>query len=115
MHGTKGGMFGKTHSKKSKRQQSIARKKYWNIRGHKHQKGFDKYRRDVDILTRKQPIHTLPNFEKRGKAGVDGAYHLDHVISVWYGYHNKVPKSSIADISNLRFIPWMENQKKWYH
>lgn len=115
MFGTKSGMFGKKHSEKTKQRQSVARKRFWKIRGHKHLKGFDKYRYDVDILTSKQPIHTLPNFEKRGKAGVDGAYHLDHVISVWYGYHNKVPKSVIADISNLRFIPWLENQKKWYH
>lgn len=39
---------------------------------------------------------------------------MDCIKSVWSGFHNKIPAEKIAHISNLRFIPWMENQKKWY-
>jgi hypothetical protein len=55
----------------------------------------------------------LENSNKRGKAGIEGAFHLDHIISVWYGYHHNIPAEEIANIKNLKFIPWLENQKKW--
>jgi hypothetical protein len=110
-----GGMLGKKHSEKTKKAQSDARKKFWQKKGVKPKEGFKAYRHQVDILTSKQPIQLLENFENRGKAGVDGAYHLDHIISVWNGYHSGMSPEEISHISNLRFIPWLENQKKWYY
>ena len=109
-----GGMTGHKHPPEGIRRQQLARKKYWKERGHECTDAFLKYRWEVDRLTRKQPIHTLENVDKRGKAGIDGAYHLDHIKSVWYGYNKNIPACEIADITNLQFIPWMENQKKWY-
>jgi hypothetical protein len=114
MYGTDGGMFGKRHSMDTINKQSVARKKYWKKRGHKFVPAFRKYRNEVTRLTEKQPIHLLENHKNRGKAGKDGAFHLDHIKSVWYGYTNNIEPSQIADISNLRFIPCLENQKKWY-
>ena len=40
---------------------------------------------------------------------------MDHIISVWNGFHNDIPPEQIADISNLRMIPWLENQIKWIY
>ena len=53
-----------------------------------------------------------PNNLKRGRAGIEGAYHLDHIISVEFGYIYNIPPEVIADISNLQLIPWEENCKK---
>ena len=114
MYGTLGGMHGKKHTEESIKRQSDIRKKYWKRVGHKFVPAFKKYRNEVTRLTERQPIHTLLNHEKRGVAGVEGAFHLDHIKSVWYGYTNNIEPSQIADISNLKFIPWLENQKKWY-
>lgn len=114
MHGSLGGMFGHKHSEEAIRKQSKAREKYWIKVGHGNSTKFQKYRNQVDRYTRQQPIHELKNHEKRGVAGQLGAFHLDHIKSVWYGYHNNINPKQISDISNLRFIPWLENQKKWY-
>lgn len=109
-----GGMRGKKHSIQSKLKQSLARKKYWKKIGIKPRSKFKKYRMLVDCLTSKQPIHLLKNYRKRGIAGKTGAYHLDHIISVYKGYHNNISVEDISNIKNLRFIPWLENQKKWW-
>jgi hypothetical protein len=114
MYGTCGGMFGKKHSEKYKKSQSSFKRLWWKKQGHVNISKFKRYRYKVDSLTRNQPIHLLENFNKRGRAGVDGAYHLDHIVSVWKGFHKKIPPEKIANIKNLRFIPWRENQKKWY-
>lgn len=114
MYGTIGGMFGKKQSEKQKKAQSKYKKEWWKKQGHTNITEFERYRYKVDALTRAQPIHLLENFTKRGKAGVNGAYHLDHIVSVWKGFHNGISPEKIANIKNLRFIPWLENQKKWY-
>lgn len=114
MYGTLGGMFGKKHSEKHKKLQSKYKREWWKKQGHGNVSKFKRYRYKVDAITRNQPIHLLKNFGKRGKAGIPGAYHLDHVVSVWKGFHNNIPPEKIANIKNLRFIPWLENQKKWY-
>lgn len=68
-----------------------------------------KYRREVWRLTYKQPIQTLENFDKRGLCGVKGAYQIDHIISISEGFINKISPNKIANISNLRMIPWKQN------
>ena len=67
------------------------------------------YSRDVARFTRKQPIHTLKNIEKRGMLYEDGAYHLDHKISKKFGYLNNISPILIGDIENLEFIPAKQN------
>lgn len=73
------------------------------------------YKREVWRLTYKQPIHTLPNWELRGRCGVKGAYQLDHIQSIDWGYKNSVSPSAIAEFGNLRMIPWKENLLKSSH
>jgi len=72
-----------------------------------------KYYRKVGKLTRKN-IHLLPEYDssKHGLCGVDGAYQIDHIIPISYGYDNNIPPEIIADVSNLQFIPWEENLSK---
>lgn len=66
------------------------------------------YRALVDKLSSKQPIHTLENFDKRGF----NDYHMDHIVSVFYGWKNNIPAEQIAHISNLRMIPKELNELK---
>lgn len=73
---------------------------------------FTKYKRKVVSVTKKQPIHNLKNFDKRGVSGVDGNYHLDHKFSIVEGFKDKISPEIIGNIKNLEFIPWMENVKK---
>lgn len=71
-------------------------------------KPFTEYKREVWKLTEEQPLHTLPNIEKRSFKG----YHLDHKVSIWDGFKKGLPINQVADISNLRMIPAHENMLK---
>jgi len=68
------------------------------------------YRRRVRQVTDDQPIHTLPNYEKRGR-GKD-KFHLDHIVSQKHGFDLGIPYWLIGHISNLRFIPERQNCSK---
>lgn len=71
---------------------SIGLVKRWGNRRYgeylKNLSEFKKYKKKVMSVTRKQPIHKLLNYEKRGVSGVEGS------------------------VKNLMFIPWEENVKK---
>jgi hypothetical protein len=73
---------------------------------------FKEYWRQVKVETDKNNLSLLENSSKRGKAGVNGAYHLDHIISVKYGFDNNISPIIIGSKENLRFISWEENYKK---
>jgi hypothetical protein len=76
---------------------------------------YSKYRSEVYRQTNKNDLTLLENHDKpRGMSGIDGAYQLDHIISIKYGFVNNIPPSVIGNINNLRFIPWKENRNKWY-
>lgn len=70
---------------------------------------WKRYRNEVDRLTKQQPLHELQYYERRGTNGKEGAYTLDHIISVAFGFKNNIPPEEIADISNLRMVPWKDN------
>jgi hypothetical protein len=70
------------------------------------------YRKRVESVTNRQKWKDLPNADKRGKAGVIGAYNLDHRYSIKEGFLNDVDPGIIGNIANLEFIPWEENLKK---
>lgn len=70
---------------------------------------WKRYRNEVDRLTKQQPLHELQYYERRGANGKDGAYTLDHITSVAFGFKNNIPPEQIADISNLRMVPWKDN------
>lgn len=70
------------------------------------------YKNEVWRLTYKQPLESLENFHLRGKCGVEGAWQIDHIKSIDWGYRNGVAAEEIARFSNLRMIPWKENLLK---
>lgn len=80
----------------------------WN----KNKSEFKKYHRLVTRSTNKHKLCELNNYEKRGMAGVDGAYHLDHMVSVSHGFNNNVPPEVIGAKENLTMITWQENYNK---
>ncbi|MFA5154192.1 MAG: NUMOD3 domain-containing DNA-binding protein [Clostridia bacterium] len=111
--------FGKHRSNKVRKAQSIGAKKMWAKRKgipiedlNKNKTKFKQYKDLVCKLTNNQPIKLLENFNKRGPAGKIGAYHLDHIYSIFKGFKNKISPKKIAHISNLKMIPWLENDKK---
>lgn len=54
----------------------------------------------------------LPNFKKRGRCGVKGAYQIDHVISIHEGFKRGIEPETIGAYSNLCMIPWKTNRTK---
>ena len=70
------------------------------------------YKREVWRLTYQQPLDTLDNWELRGRCGVEGAYQLDHIKSINWGWENGIPPEVIAEWDNLRMIPWKTNLLK---
>lgn len=66
---------------------------------------FEKYVSKVRNLSEKNDLSHLENFEKRGRAGIDGAFHLDHIYSIKMGFQNNIEPEIISSVHNLRFIP----------
>lgn len=73
---------------------------------------YMKYKKEVIRYTNMNNISEMENADKRGLAGSEGSYHLDHKFSIQQGYINKVPPEVIGSSSNLIFIPWEENVSK---
>src|ERR1035437_2565397 len=75
---------------------------------------FIRYRKDVYNLTSKQrhSVKQLKNSHLRGKAGIPGAFNLDHMYSVFAGFENNIPVELIAHITNLEFIPWRSEERR---
>ena len=64
-------------------------------------------------ITNKQPLKELKNYEKRGNVGYKkDAYHLDHKISIKYGFENNILPYIIGNIDNLQMLPARENCSK---
>jgi len=72
-------------------------------------KDFELYKMIVWKMTKRNDLSKLANIDKRGMINVEEAYHLDHKISIKYGFENNIPCYIIADIENLEMIPAMEN------
>ncbi len=70
------------------------------------------YKREVWRLTYQHPLDTLEYWELRGRCGVEGAYQLDHIKSINWGWENGIPPEVIAEWDNLRMIPWKTNLLK---
>lgn len=70
------------------------------------------YKREVWKYTYRNDLESLDNWEKRGRCGVDGAYQLDHIISINEGYEKEISAEKIGSMNNLRMIPWEENLQK---
>lgn len=62
--------------------------------------------------TLKQPLHLLPNFEKRGHQREKGSYAIDHKISIYFGFKHNIPFDIIGNIDNLQMLPHSLNASK---
>jgi len=76
---------------------------------------FELYYAQVTKYTNKQDISLLQNHEHRGRAGIEGAFHLDHKVSIRYGFINHIPPYIIGHINNLEMLPWYDNIYKSYN
>jgi hypothetical protein len=65
------------------------------------------YRFKVWKLT-EEKAHLITDIHKRGFRD----HHIDHKISIWYGFKNGLTVDFIADLDNLRMLPYKENMKK---
>jgi hypothetical protein len=84
----------------------------WRPRGKEYTR-WQEYELDVDRITKHQSLHLLKNYDKpRGRAGTEGAYQVDHIISKDEGFKQGIPAEEIANIKNLRIISWEENARK---
>lgn len=70
------------------------------------------YKREVWRYTYQNDLESLEHWEKRGRCGVEGAYQLDHIISINEGWHKGIAPEEIGRMDNLRMIPWKQNRNK---
>jgi hypothetical protein len=74
------------------------------VRVYKFKSEFKVYQKRVHKLTEKN-IHLIEGISKRGFK----SYHVDHKISIYYGFKNKIHPEHIADITNLRMLYYKDN------
>lgn len=107
--------YGKFHSDESKRKMGAALLDYRNEKNPNWQgkkllkSDFKKYYLDVISTTNRQPLQLLENYEYRGRAGINGAFHLDHIYPISRGFENNIASKIIGNIDNLQMLPWKEN------
>lgn len=82
----------------------------------RHNREFKNFQGKVYILTEKTYYQYKnrinPNNYIRGKAGVENGWHLDHRISVAWGYKNGWTPEMLSAKENLQMLPWRENVLK---
>lgn len=44
-----------------------------------------------------------------GRAGTEGAYHIDHIVPIKYCYIHNIPVELVAHPTNLQMLGWREN------
>lgn len=69
---------------------------------------WKEYKKRCWDITNKQPLDLLENIKRRGFMDM----HLDHKISIWFGFKNGIDPEDIGNIANLRMIPFAENMSK---
>lgn len=71
------------------------------------------YKSTVTKLSRvsyQQNKHLInPSNLPTGKAGTEGAYHIDHIVPIRYCYNNNIPPDICAHYTNLQMLGWREN------
>lgn len=86
----------------------MKKSKYWLRESKKKPKSdFELYKIKVKELT-EDVKHLIPGIENRGYF----KYHIDHRISIKWGFENNIPEEHIAHIDNLRMLWWKENLNK---
>ena len=89
------------------RKQSFVKKERVKKKIKKKPNGFKLYKKSVWKLT-EDVAHQIPHIEYRGFK----TFHIDHKISIHYGYKNNIPVEHIAHISNLEMLHHKFNMKK---
>lgn len=76
---------------------------------------FDRYRAEVAAVQRrfKKQIVLLENYSKRAPSGTTDGFHIDHRVSVWFGFVNGISPEIIGHICNLQMKHWLDNNRKW--
>jgi hypothetical protein len=69
---------------------------------------YKSYENTVRDITEDEPLYLLRNIDKRGFTG----WHIDHIISIRYGFINQIPPYVIASLDNLQMIHFRENMDK---
>lgn len=74
---------------------------------------WQKYKSRVTKLTRqayKNNKHKInPNDLPTGRAGTEGAYHIDHIVPIRYCFEHFIPEEICAHPDNLQMLGWREN------
>lgn len=77
---------------------------------------FKQYKRQVHGLSDKTYLNNKellnPNGYRRGLAGQDGVYHLDHITPIIECFKQGWTAEQAADVSNLQMLEWTENLSK---
>lgn len=87
-----------------------------NPRWNPNKSEFRAYAYKVSKLTKriyeehKEAIN--PDDYPRTLCGVEGGYQLDHIVSIKYGFDNKINPEELAKVENLRMLTWQENNFK---
>mgnify|MGYP003121051683 CR=1 FL=1 len=72
---------------------------------------FERYReivRDITDKNYQENFYEIPNAKKRSRE-----YHLDHKVSIAYGFENNIPAYIIAHHKNLEVIHHSQNESKY--
>ena len=74
---------------------------------------YELYSRKVWDITKLQNLEKLPNINKRANlAHTKDAWHLDHKISIRYGFINNISVENVGSLANLQMLPGRENCSK---
>lgn len=78
---------------------------------------WKQYRLEVWRLTNKTLRNNAPlaHWNLRGICGRNGAYQVDHIVSIREGFDKGIRAETIASYKNLRMIPWQQNLRKGKH
>ena len=107
----KGILNGTTEEQRKKMRATKAGFSSWDEYVDKYPKK-EMYKREVWKCTYKNNLESLDNYEKRGISGIDGAYQIDHIISINEGWELGIPPEKIGNINNLQMLPWRVNRNK---
>jgi len=84
--------------------------------GEQYNRELSDYRHRViwlsEITYEKYKNQINPMNYPRTLAGVDGGFHLDHIYPIAEGFDNNIPPEMLAELENLRLLPWRENVAK---
>lgn len=74
---------------------------------------WQKYKSTVTKLSRQSYITNRqavnPTNLPTGRAGTEGAYHIDHIVPIRYCFDHQIPEEVCSHYTNLQMLGWREN------